>query len=137
MTVTDGQGEKPSPPAPSDPARREEQFPKHLRLRKRREFLRVQDRGQKVSIDPLLALALRNGREDTRIGLTVSSKVGNAVVRARIRRRLREEFRKKRHTLPRGIDLVLIARSSAKEADAAVFSRAFDRVAKKLREQFP
>lgn len=97
----------------------------------------MQERGKKVSVDPLLALALENGRDLTRVGLTVSSKVGNAVVRGRIRRHLREQFRKRRHALPQGIDLVLVARHSAKTADAASFQRAFDRIARKLKELFP
>lgn len=137
MTDTAGQGAEQSRPEPSGPPSRDERFPKDFRLRTRREFLRVQDRGRKISVDPLLALVLPNGKAQTRIGLTVSSKVGNAVVRGRIRRQLREQFRKKRAQLPRGVDVVLVARQSARDADAAVFSRAFDRIAQKLRELFP
>lgn len=113
-----------------------ERFPKELRLRTRREFLKVQDRGQKVAIGPLLALALpRPG--PTRLGITVSSKVGNAVLRVRLRRQIRELFRKRRSQLPSGIDLVLIARGSAKDADYEALSRAFDAVSEKLRRLFP
>jgi len=82
-------------------------------------------------------LALPNDRDVTRVGLTVSTKVGNAVVRVRIRRVLRELFRKRRHQLPGGIDLVFIARASAAEADFAELSNAFDAVARKLRGMFP
>ena len=48
-------------------------FPKEVRLRRRSEFLRVQDRGAKIIADCLLCLALPNGRADglTRLGLTV------------------------------------------------------------------
>jgi ribonuclease P protein component len=86
---------------------------------------------------PLLALALPQGGETTRVGLTVSTKVGGAVVRARIRRLLRELFRKRRGELPAGIDLVLIARASAAESDYEALGRAFDGIARKLREMFP
>lgn len=137
MSEAEGQGAARSRPAPSGPPPRDERFPKNFRLRTRREFLRVQERGRKISVDPILALVLPNGRAETRIGLTVSSKVGNAVVRGRIRRQLREQFRKKREALPRGVDVVLVARQSARDADAAVFSRAFDRIAQKVRELFP
>src|SRR5216683_532034 len=58
-----------------------ERFPQSLRLRRREEFLRIQRQGIKVSTDPLLALALRNSGAVTRLGVTVSTKVGNAVVR--------------------------------------------------------
>jgi ribonuclease P protein component len=114
-----------------------EGFPKSVRLRRRREFLRVQDAGRKVSVDPLLALALPNPAGVTRLGVTVSSKVGNAVVRVRIRRRLRELFRKRRAEFPSGVDLVLIGRSSAATMEFAALSRAFGVVAQKLRALFP
>jgi ribonuclease P protein component len=113
-----------------------EGFPKALRLKVRREFLHVQEQGVKVSAGPLLGVALRNGREDTRLGLTVSSKVGNAVERVRIRRRLRELFRKRRAGLPHGVDLVLIARASAKQAQTEALGQAFDAIAVRLRSVF-
>ncbi|MFL5318176.1 MAG: ribonuclease P protein component [Myxococcaceae bacterium] len=109
-----------------------EAFPKKLRLRSRAEFLKVQTRGQKIAAEPLLGLYLPNGLPHTRVGLTVSSKVGNAVVRNRIRRCLRECFRKKHHLLPAGVDVVLIARSGAASADFEALCRAFDVFCAKL-----
>lgn len=96
----------------------------------------MQDRGAKVSLGPLLGLALPNNRGWTRVGFTVSTKVGNSVVRNRIRRRLREIFRKRRGELPVGIDLVLVARASAADADFDELSRAFEGIARKLRGMF-
>ena len=90
-----------------------------------------------MAIGPLLALALPQDGGTTRVGLTVSSKVGGAVVRARIRRHLRELFRKRRGELPPGIDLVLIARASAAESDYDALGRAFEGIARQLREMFP
>jgi len=113
-----------------------EGFPKALRLRTRSEFLSVQERGTKVSAGPLLGLALKNERNVTRLGLTVSSKVGNAVERVRIRRKLRELFRRRRERLPVGLDVVLIARTSAKGADLETFARAFDAISAGLRSRF-
>nr|WP_217917411.1 MULTISPECIES: ribonuclease P protein component [unclassified Myxococcus] len=103
-----------------------------MRLLQRREFLEVQEGGQKVPSDCLLALVKRNGRPYSRVGLTVSSKVGNAVVRARLRRVLRELFRKRRMQWPPGLDVVLVARSSAKDASSPALARAFDGVTRKL-----
>lgn len=107
-------------------------FPKKLRLLTRREFLRVQDKGAKVAVGPFLALALPNTLGFTRIGLTVSTKVGPAVERVRIRRQLRELFRKRRDELPQGLDLVFIARSSAVTTKHDGFVRAFNDVVRKL-----
>jgi ribonuclease P protein component len=113
----------------------DERFPKAQRLRNRREFLEVQGRGIKVSADCLLALAVKTQRPLTRLGLTVSSKVGNAVVRNRIRRSLREHFRKTKAALPKGLDLVVIAKSSAATATSQQLARAFDSLVGKLSER--
>jgi ribonuclease P protein component len=67
----------------------------------------------------------------------VSSKVGNAVVRVRLRRLLRELFRKRRVQWPAGLDVVLVVRSSGKEATFAEMSRAFDGVTRKLQRLPP
>src|ERR1041384_3046377 len=106
-------------------------FPKSLRLRTRREFLEVQDGGKSVQVSagPLLALALPNGTPAARLGLTVSTKVGNAVTRNRIRRQLREWFRTHIEELPKGHDVVIIARSSAATASSAELTGAFARAA--------
>lgn len=113
-------------------------FPKEVRLRRRSEFLKVQDKGQKVTADCLLCLVLPNGRPDgvTRLGLTVSTKVGPSVVRNRIRRRLRELFRVRKESLPKGLDMVFIARSSAKEADWPRLVRAYERIERELGQRY-
>lgn len=113
-------------------------FPKEVRLRRRTEFLKVQDKGFKITADCLLCLVLPNGRADglTRLGLTVSTKVGPSVVRNRIRRRLRELFRVKKDTLPRSLDMVFIARNSAAEADFARLSKSFERACTELQRKY-
>ncbi len=113
-------------------------FPKEVRLRRRGEFLRVQDKGFKITADCLLCLVLPNGRADglTRLGLTVSTKVGPSVVRNRIRRRLRELFRVRKATLPKGLDMVFIARGSAAQADFARLSKAYERCERELEKKY-
>ena len=121
---------------PVDPTRFT--FPKEVRLRRRSEFLKVQDKGHKLAADCLLCLVLPNGRPDglTRLGLTVSTKVGPSVVRNRIRRRLRELFRVRKESLPKGLDMVFIARSSAKEADWPRLVRAYERIERELCQRY-
>lgn len=113
-------------------------FPKEVRLRRRSEFLRVQEQGAKITADCLLCLVLPNGRPDgfTRLGLTVSTKVGPSVVRNRIRRRLRELFRVRKAALPRGLDMVFIARSSAAQADFDRLAKAYGRVERELQQKY-
>ncbi len=90
-----------------------------------------------MSTDCLLALAQKNDQGATRVGITVSSKVGNAVVRNRIRRRLRELYRHRKAALPCGLDVVLVAKPQAAQADFAALAAAYDALAAKLARKFP
>jgi ribonuclease P protein component len=58
-----------------------------------------------------------------RLGITTSRRVGAAVERTRVRRRIREWFRTHKGFVPKGNDLVVIARSEATRIDAASFGR--------------
>ena len=87
-------------------------FGKAARLRRRREFLAVQQRGARVFAGDVIVLALDSGGNQPRIGVTVSSKIANAVGRNRIRRWAREAFRIVANDLP-ALDFVVIARSGA------------------------
>jgi ribonuclease P protein component len=115
---------------------RSERFPKESRLRKRADYLKVQEAGFKVSTEPLLVLALRNPNGVTRLGVTISTKVGNSVVRHRIRRCLKELFRKRKDELPLGIDVVFIAKQQAAPGDLTALSRAFDQAVDRLQRKF-
>lgn len=89
-------------------ARSDQRFPKQLRLRRRRQFLTVQRGGRRVTTAHFVVYGRRNGTRPTRLGITVSRKVGKAHVRNRIKRWVREAFR--RHALPTGLDVVFVAR---------------------------
>jgi ribonuclease P protein component len=86
--------------------------PRAARLRRRREFLAVQQRGRRLYAGEVLVLALDTGGDGPRIGITVSSKVANAVGRNRVKRWVREAFRAVRGDLP-AVDLVVVARRGA------------------------
>ncbi|MBI5068899.1 MAG: ribonuclease P protein component [Deltaproteobacteria bacterium] len=88
---------------------------KASRLRLRREFLAVQDRGRRLPASDYAVLALDNDGRNPRLGVTVSSKVANAVMRNRVKRWVREAFREVGSDLP-PVDLVVIARRGAPAA---------------------
>jgi ribonuclease P protein component len=85
---------------------------KGSRLRLRREFLAVQERGRKLHAGEYLVLASPNALGRPRLGVTVSSRIANAVGRNRLKRWIREAFRAAAGGLP-ALDLVLIARAGA------------------------
>ena len=85
-------------------------------LKLNHEFQRLYHRGKSAAL-PTLALYCRRRRgRGNRLGLTVGKKVGGAVVRNRVRRRLREIYRLNEDKLVSGIDLVVVARVRAAHA---------------------
>ncbi|MCY4156659.1 MAG: ribonuclease P protein component [Gammaproteobacteria bacterium] len=83
------------------------EFPRRLRLLKAAQFLAVYQRGQRAAAGPLRVRMIANGREHGRLGLSVGLKAaGSAVARNRIRRQLRESFRRHQHHLA-GLDIVV------------------------------
>ena len=88
-------------------------FPKAARLLRRRDFLRVQRCGRRRSTSHFVVVSAPGEVESARIGLTVSSRVGNAVVRNRIRRLLRELFRTRCTERQGTRDVVVIAKPGA------------------------
>ena len=95
------------------PTRGRETFPKSARLRKRPEFVSLSRTGKKVHSPNFIVISKNNERGESRLGITVSGKVGNAVVRNRIKRVVREFFRRQRHDWLPASDIVVIARKGA------------------------
>ena len=86
------------------------------RLKRRAEFLRVAAKGRKAPSPGLVLQVMQRGDEQpVRLGFTVTKKVGNAVVRNRTRRRLREAARLLLRDHPAvGADLVLVGRDTTR-----------------------
>jgi len=84
-----------------------------LRIKQNRDFSRVRQAGQRLVHGCLIAnwQPLPAG-SPTRLGVVTSGKIGNAVIRSRARRLLRESFRLHQHELAQPLDLVLVARHS-------------------------
>ena len=79
----------------------------------------------------LVLYARKNRSEYNRVGVTVSKKLGHAVVRNRTRRRLREVYRLNESALKPGYDIVIVARSRAVEAPFSKLTASFLRLADK------
>lgn len=108
-----------------------ERFPKEVRLLASPEFRRVFEYKASVADGILVLYAAPNKLARSRIGMAVSRKIGNAVVRNRWKRQLREAFRSQQSQLPEGIDFVVLPRKGATPSHEAV-QRSFGELAKKL-----
>ena len=96
------------------------------------EFRRIYAKG-KSGVSPCLVVYCRpNRRENNRLGVTVSAKLGHAVVRNRVRRRLREIFRLSQPKMKQGYDIIIVARSRAVRATYRELTKDFLRVCEKL-----
>ena len=90
-----------------------QRLPKTARLRKRREFLQLAKTGSKNQSEHFVVISRSNSSGECRLGITVSGKVGNSVTRNRIKRHVREFFRRRRADWQPGADFVVIARKGA------------------------
>ena len=101
-------------------------------LKKNSDFRRLYAKG-KSAVTPYLVLYARPNRlAENRLGYTVSAKLGHAVVRNRVRRRLREIYRLNAPRLKCGYDIVIVARARAVGAPYAKLDAAFLRACESL-----
>ncbi len=89
------------------------------RIKQRRDFRRVQGSGVRVHTRHFLLTLGTSPREGGRVGITVTRKVGNAVARNRVKRIVREVYRRHRDWFPPGVDVVFIAKRGAPTVDFA------------------
>ena len=101
-------------------------------IKENRDFRRMYAKGRS-GVSPCLVVYCRpNRRDHNRLGVTVSAKLGHAVVRNRVRRRLREIYRLSQNRMKQGYDIVLVARTRAVTANYHELERAYRRICEKL-----
>lgn len=106
-------------------------FGKADRILKRSDFIRLSQDGKKYHTPFFLAATAPRTEGGTRLGITVTKKIGNAVVRNRIKRACREYFRLNKNNIAGNWDIVIIAKKQAgglpaqrlSDALAALFGR--------------
>ena len=84
-------------------------------LKSNRDFQKVYKSGKSFANKYLVMYVLENGTDCNRLGISVSKKVGNSVVRHRVKRIIRESYRLNCDNVKNGLDIVIIARKEAKE----------------------
>ena len=84
-------------------------------IKKNRDFVRVYHHGKSYANKYLVMYVLNNNLVENRFGITVRKKVGNSVVRHRITRLIRESIRLHLDEFEKGLDIVIVARYTAKD----------------------
>jgi ribonuclease P protein component len=108
-------------------------LPKEIRLRKKGEFRQIYDQGRKYFGKYMLLFVVINGLEMNRYGIVASKKVGNAVIRNRSRRQVREIVRNAHGNLQPGNDMILVIKSSAVGVSFVDLQQDFASLCKKAR----
>jgi ribonuclease P protein component len=111
-------------------------FPKTARILRRNEYLAIQRSPLRLVTENFIIYGRKRRRRAIRIGITVSKKVGNAVVRNRVKRLVRESFRLHKDTLPTELDFVLVARRQRPVQDLEQTIKQLLEGAEKLSLQF-
>ncbi len=101
-------------------------------LKKNYEFRRLYDKGARAAMPRLVLYCRKSRGGKNRLGLTVGKKTGKAVVRNRVRRRLREIYRLNEQRMIKGVDIVIVARTAAVSASYRELEEDFNKAASKL-----
>lgn len=101
---------------------------KHVTLKKKRDFSRLYNKGKSYVAPSVVVYVLRNRVRQTRIGITTSKKVGNAVERNRARRVIREAYRQLFSRVRPGVDLVFVARKKTTQVKSTTVLLALEKL---------
>jgi ribonuclease P protein component len=104
-----------------------------LKLRKNTQFKRVYNEG-KYFVEKFVVLYLAKNEDNiSRVGYSVGKKVGNSVIRNRVKRRMREIIRKEGIYFKNGLDLIFMARASSSDASFSEIKQNIDSLIKRAR----
>ena len=111
----------------------DQSFPKRVRLRTRRQFLRAQREGSRYSSGSFFAY-IKASRGEVRLGITASKKVGKAHDRNRYKRLTREAFRQSRLRHLKGYDVVVVIKQGSPPAQLSALIEELERLTTRLEE---
>ena len=94
-------------------------------IKKNYEFRRLYSKGKSAASPKLVVYARKCAGDTNHIGITVSTKVGKAVTRNRVRRRIREIYRLSEENVKRGYSIVIVARTAAAAATYQQLEKSF------------
>ena len=96
-----------------------------ISMKSDRDFRRLYAKGKSFATPHLAVYYRKTGRNYNQLGITVGKKLGHAVVRNSVRRKIREIYRLNEDKFPKGLDIVVVARVRSQYADYARLERDF------------
>ncbi|EFI41689.1 MULTISPECIES: ribonuclease P protein component [Peptoniphilus] len=102
-------------------------------LKKNIDFQRVYAKRNINGNKNLTVFFKKNGLDNKRVGFTITKKIGNAVIRNKIKRRLREIYRLNFDILPEGYDYVFVVKKTCVDLSYKELEKSFIHLSKKLR----
>ena len=94
-------------------------------MKSNRDFRRLYAKGKSFATPTLAVYIRKTGRDHNQLGITVGTKVGKAVVRNSVRRKIREIYRLNEAKFPKGLDIVIVARVKSQYVDYFQLERDF------------
>ena len=101
------------------------ELPKKMIFRSKQEFNKVYGKGRSYVNHFLIIHVLQSNKIEGKIGFVVGKKIGNAVIRNRIKRMLREAYRLNQHDIQNDVSMILIARKPLIDVKCKVVIKAF------------
>jgi ribonuclease P protein component len=114
------------------PEKRDESFSRRHRLTKSSDFKRIFSRGKRTATPLFVIYSLRNHLTYSRLGIQVKSRIGTAVRRNRIKRMVREVFRKMKEEWKEPHDMIFIAEKGIAGIPFRLFETEFQQIWKRL-----
>lgn len=103
------------------------------KIKKNEEFRQVYTKGKSMANKLLIIYINKNNLNDVRVGFTVSKKVGNSVVRSRVKRLMKESFRLNIDKIKKGYDIIFVARTTASNSTYKEIESAMLHLLKKMK----
>ncbi|HAE61736.1 MAG TPA: ribonuclease P protein component [Eubacteriaceae bacterium] len=97
-----------------------------------KRFRYIYSKGKSMANRLLVMYYLKNGKDENRVGITVSKKIGNSVTRNRVKRLIKESYRNSSFNDEYGYDIIFIARKGCQESDYKNINSAVNHLLRKF-----
>lgn len=108
------------------------ELPKEIILRDKQEFNKVYNKGRSY-VNNSLVIHVLHSNKSSKVGFAVGKKIGNAVIRNRIKRLMRESYRLCQHDICQNVSIILVGRKTLIDADCDTVIKSFRNICSKAK----